>query len=306
MRVLAHIHTLNEAGIIESAVDALERQTRPPDAIIIVDNGSTDGTLDRVFPEQVTIIRNPTNVGVSGSVRTGMTYALEHGFDWIWILDADSMPEPDALEKLLDLYASWPQNLQDETAFLACLWHNAEDGLPRHGGIFTRHRMHPVRRVPDTRYYPCHVTIWSGCLYRTPAVRQIGLPHADYFIDWDDIQYGYRVMKAGYKGFVDQQAVLRHNVRGTSQTRTDVKFGPVAVKFYELPAHRCYYTCRNMLYFTLHDSAETRVSLLASISTHLSKMVLNFLLRPLNHREQIFACFRGIWHGVTGNMAARY
>src|SRR6266700_8019495 len=98
MRVLAHIHTLNEAAVIEQAIAALERQTRPPDAIIIVDNGSTDGTRDRRFPEGVTVIRNPTNVGVSGSIRNGILYALEHGFDWIWILDADSAARSDALE----------------------------------------------------------------------------------------------------------------------------------------------------------------------------------------------------------------
>src|ERR1700732_2068566 len=128
MRVLAHVHTYNAADLIERAVDALHRQTRRPDAIIIVDNASSDGTVDRAFPAEVTVIRNPANLGVSGAVRTGFTYGLEHGFDWIWILDFDSVPEPDALERMLDLYASWPPDRQDETGFLACLHYNAEDG----------------------------------------------------------------------------------------------------------------------------------------------------------------------------------
>ena len=92
-----------------------------PMPYIIVDNGSTDGTLDRAFPEWATIIRNPENVGVSGSIRNGITYAFENGFDWIWILDADSTADPEALATLLDLYAGWPSSLQEETAFIACL-----------------------------------------------------------------------------------------------------------------------------------------------------------------------------------------
>ena len=47
MRVLAHIHTFNDADFIEQALEGLRRQTSPPEAIVIVDNGSTDGTVDR-------------------------------------------------------------------------------------------------------------------------------------------------------------------------------------------------------------------------------------------------------------------
>ena len=93
MRVLAHIHTFNEAAFIEQALEGLQRQTRQPDAVIIVDNGSTDGTVERTFPENVTVIINSVNLGTSGSVGVGFAYALKHEFDWIWVLDADSLPE---------------------------------------------------------------------------------------------------------------------------------------------------------------------------------------------------------------------
>src|ERR1700730_2219295 len=101
MRVLAHIHTMNDAAVIEQVLDGLRRQTRPADAILIVDNASTDATLDRTFPENVTIIRNSENLGTSGAIRIGFAYALQHGFDWTWVFDADSVPKTDALEKLI-------------------------------------------------------------------------------------------------------------------------------------------------------------------------------------------------------------
>jgi GT2 family glycosyltransferase len=108
MRVLAHMHTMNDAAVIEQLLDGLRRQTQPIDAILIVDNASTDGTLDRAFPENVTTIRNQENLGTSGTVRMGFAHALEHGFDWVWIFDADSVPEPDALEKLLAFFERLP------------------------------------------------------------------------------------------------------------------------------------------------------------------------------------------------------
>jgi GT2 family glycosyltransferase len=89
MRVLAHVHTFNDARVIEQALDALRRQIRPPDAIVVVDNASKDDTLERIFPDDVTIIRNSANLGSSGAVAVGFAHALKHGFDWTWVLDAE-------------------------------------------------------------------------------------------------------------------------------------------------------------------------------------------------------------------------
>ena len=320
MRVLAHIHTLNEAAVIERAVAGLERQTRRPDGLIIVDNGSTDGTLDRAFPEWATIIRNPENVGVSGSIRNGLTYAFEHGFDLIWILDADSVADPEALATLLGEYASWPSSRQEETAFIACLPLDQPEDYPRHGRLFTPYGRVVISPPGDQRCYQCHVTVWSGSLYRLAAVRRIGLPNPDYFLDRGELEYGYRVMKAGYKGFIHQDAVIRHNIRG-EPLPTRIRGGPITLNFFEAAPLRCYYVCRNTLYFTIYDLtdgllAKFRVlfrlrsrpgrSAPSGIAWQTALFTLNFALRPRGHGTQILACLRGIWHGLTGNIAARY
>ena len=322
MRVLAHIHTFNDADIIEGTLDAVRHQTQPPDAILIVDNASTDGTVNRTFPEQVSVIRNAANLGTSGAVRIGFEHALERGFDWIWILDADSVPEPEALARLLELYAGWPSSVQEETGFVACLPLDQSDGQPLHGRLFTRYGRVVVTPAPEQRHYMCHVTIWSGCLYRLAAVRRIGLPNADYVLDRGELEYAYRVMKAGYKAFIHQDAVIRHNIRGTPGLALKrLKVGPITLKFFELAPIRCYYTCRNTLYFTVYDSTDGRLaklaeqwrlgsrpgrSLMSGVAWQAALFTLNFVLRPRTHGAQIRACLRGIWDGLTGNIAARY
>src|SRR6476660_4982428 len=117
MRILAHIHTFNDADIIDRTIDAVLRQTRPVDGILVVDNASTDDTLERPSVKNVMVLREVENGGTSGAVHSGLQFALEHKYDWIWIFDADSIPESDALEKLLDLYAGLPWIMQGETAF---------------------------------------------------------------------------------------------------------------------------------------------------------------------------------------------
>ena len=331
MRILAHIHTFNDADIIDRTIEAVLRQTRPVDGILVVDNASTDGTLERPSVKHATILRHQANLGTSGTVVTGMQFALDCGYDWIWVFDADSTPDPDALERLLELYAGWPQSLQEETACLACLPYNQFDGLPLHGSVLTRFGRVVVRPAPEERYYPFHVTVWSGSLYRLAAVREIGLPNPDYVLDWGEYEYGYRVTKAGDRSFIYQDAVMKHNIRGNqSLSPLAIKLGPWSVTFYEDPPIRCYYVCRNTLYFTLYDCIERRLGplqalawifrgavwrvrpapgrpgLMRGAAWQLLLFTLNFLVRPRNHVKQIVACFRGIWHGVTGNIAARY
>src|SRR6266702_7046706 len=129
MRVLAHVHTLNDADIIDRTIESFQRQTCPVDGILLVDNASTDDTLEQPSVKHAPVLRHRENLGTSGTVIAGMQFALEHDYDWIWVFDADSAPEPDALERLLELYAGWSQDLQDQTAALACLPYNEVDGL---------------------------------------------------------------------------------------------------------------------------------------------------------------------------------
>ena len=307
MRVLAHIHTFNDADIIDRTIAAVLGQTHAVDEILLVDNASSDDTLEQPLIKKTTVLRHAENQGTSGAVYSGVRYALEHDYDWIWVFDADSIPEPDALEKLLDLYAGFPSSLQQETAFLACLHFNVQDGNPQHGGLFTRRGLAPSWPVPGARHYPCHYVIWSGCLYRLAAIRKIGLPNANYVLDWGEGEYGYRIMKAGYKGFIHQDAILHHNIRGrTSMIPVEVKLGPAKLTLYEFPPIRCYYTCRNVLYFGLYDFMEERFGFMRGVGWRVFRMPLGFMLRPRTHAAHILACIRGLWHGITGNIAARY
>ena len=307
MRILAHIHTFNDADIIDRTIAAVRRQSRPVDEILIVDNASADATLAQPGIRGTTVLRHPENRGTSGAVHSGFRYALEHRYDLIWVFDADSIPEPDALEKLLQLYASFPPSLQQETAFLACLPRDLGGGDPQFGGMFTARGLGGGTPVAEQRHYPCHFVIWSGCLYRLAAVREIGLPDPNYVLDWGEGEYGYRVMKAGYKGFVHQDAALHHNIRGhPSLTPTEFKLGPLRLTLFEFPPIRCYYTCRNILYFALYVYKEGRMRYLRGVSWWLYGFPLRFLVRPWRHRRHIGACLRGLWHGLSGNIAARY
>jgi rhamnosyltransferase len=255
----------------------------------------------------VTVVRHDQNLGTSGAIATGLRFALDHNYDWVWLFDADSNPEPNALEKLLSLYLSWPQSIRDEIGFLSCLPCNVPDGLPLPGGLFTPRGLGPARPVPGEHYSPCDFTIWSGCLYRMAAVRQIGLPNTDYVLDWGEHEYAYRLRKAGFKAFIVQDAIMHHNIRGyVTTTPVEVRLGPLSFRYVLLPPIRCYYLVRNGVYFGLYVFKEGGLHLLTSDGKEMVKLTIKYLIHPRRHKQLIVACVRGIWHGVTGNITARY
>jgi rhamnosyltransferase len=308
MRILAHMHTMNDAAVIEQLLEGLRRQTQPIDAILIVDNASTDGTLDRTFPENVTIIRNPENQGTSGPVRMAFAHALEFGFDWVWIFDADSVPAPDALEILLAFFERLPSEKQEQVCFLA--------GVPltETGQI----KQKPIRLegplgmtyVPiasTEEFTECDCILWSGSLYRTAAIARIGLPSADYVLDAAELEHGYRARQLGFASYVVHNSVTRHDVgRNAGATLRRLRLGPLSLVLAEVSPTRSYYSVRNSLYFLVYESKPRRMSVVWGGIKMALAITGGFAVRPFSHRPHLAACIRGVRDGLTGHMERRY
>ncbi len=308
MRVLAHIHTFNDAGFIEQALDALLRQTRPPDAIVIVDNASTDGTLDRTFPEGVAVVRNSTNLGTSGAIRISFTQALAQEFDWAWILDPDSVPEPDALENLLAFFEHLPPSEERErVCFLACRLATGSGENEHRPMIFTDSTTEYAPIEGEAAYTRCDYFMWSGCLFRMPAVIQIGLPSADYFTDLTEVEYAYRAHQLGLTSYIVNSGVLHQDVgRPPGVTARTWRFGPLSFPLFETAPLRSYYFSRNIIYFWLYEFRPYQPRGIFRSFVQALIFTTSFALRPGSQRRQLIACMRGLWDGLTGHIERRY
>jgi rhamnopyranosyl-N-acetylglucosaminyl-diphospho-decaprenol beta-1,3/1,4-galactofuranosyltransferase len=307
MRVLAHIHTMNDADVVEQLLEALRRQTRPPEAILVVDNASTDGTLNRTFPENVTIIRNPENLGTSGTVRIGLAHGLEHGFHWVWLFDADSVPEPDVLEKLLTFFESLPAANRQQVCFLAARPLTATGEIKEQPISLEREEMEFVPIESAEGVSECDCVLWSGSLYRTEAVAQIGLPSADYVLDIAELEYGYRARQLGFTSYVVHNSVIHHDVGRVAGAAHRVVFrlGSLNLKFHEISPRRCYYSVRNLIYFWLYQYKPRRINVALRAIARTFVFTFGFAVRPISHGPQLVACLRGIRDGLTGHMERR-
>lgn len=306
MRVLGHVHTFNDEAVIEATLAALLDQTYPIDEVIIVDNASTDRTLARTFPPKVKVIRHVENLGTNGSVITGFKYAVASQYDWIWILDADTAPRPDALERLLEVYRSWPPELQKQVRALSSLPVDAVTHARHHGIVFTPRGVQEVKPDPGADYYECEANMWSGTLFRVPAITDIGLPDPDFVLDFGDIEYGYRGSRRGYKAFICPSSEVLHNLH-PRETLKFVHFGGRRVKVFSSAPIRFYYLWRNTTFFWLHEFDGR--SLIRTFVPHVLQFVRWLVKATLLVRGPLpilKACIRGFWDGVRKNLHRRY
>ena len=97
MKIIAVVVTYNRLELLKRSMDCL-RQNKPLSAIIVVNNGSTDGTREWLDKQDDLTVIHQSNVGGSGGFYTGIEAAYAQNADWIWCMDDDVFPRADCLE----------------------------------------------------------------------------------------------------------------------------------------------------------------------------------------------------------------
>jgi GT2 family glycosyltransferase len=306
VRILVHVTCCNAANIIGATLDAILQQTLALEEILIVDNASTDGTPELAYPAIVTVVRNPLNLGPGGAVATGLEYARAQGYDWLWVLDDDSRPLPDALESLTRLVESG-----DPSIGIVATSHNLINlGWILRGRMLTAGgpRLPTLRQ--DRNFIDCDTVIWSGALINLAVVERVGLPRVgtlgvwdDLSFDYGDIEYTYRIRRAGYKILVHRDTVMDHRVGMGRHARI---FG-WNVYSTNHTAFRRYLYFRNLVFFWLKIYHRRNWPLLLLwFSYRMSTILAGIILLESERGTKIKACLLGIRDGLRGRLDGRF
>lgn len=203
--VAAVVVTYNRRGLLLECIDALRAQTAPVD-IMIVDNASTDGTGEALMPLRksgaITYMNTGANLGGAGGFQYGIRRAVEAGYDYVWIMDDDSMPAPDALQALLEAAGElgpfgW---LSGKT-----LW---SDGSLCRMNVQRDLRMGNISDFSGDRI-PAGAATFVSLLIPSRVVREVGLPIKEFFIWADDLEYTRRISRQ-YPCWVIPKSVTVH------------------------------------------------------------------------------------------------
>ncbi len=199
MKVVAVVVTFNRLSLLQRTVTCLRQQTRALDKIIVVNNGSTDGTGEWLAAQTDLCVLTQENCGGSGGFHPGIREAHAAGADWIWCMDDDVFPRGECLETLLATAEAHP-----ETGILAPRrWQ--EGKIICHD--FTAYNLtNPfasmyrgrIAKLAVTQPTPVVGTAFEGPLIRRDVVERIGLPNRELFIFCDDTDYCLRAHLAGF------------------------------------------------------------------------------------------------------------
>lgn len=209
-RVVAVVVAWNRRELLGQCLDGLAAQTRPADAVIVVDNASTDdsGALARAHQVVDRVVTMPTNTGGAGGFTAGIATAVASlSASQVWIMDDDTVPTATALQELLRA----GEHYDFDTAVLASRadWHDGRE----HPMNTPRTRLDASsaerRRAGTIGCRPIRSASFVSILINADAVRECGLPVADYFLWNDDFEYTARLLRS-YEGLYVPASRVRH------------------------------------------------------------------------------------------------
>jgi len=88
-KAIAVVVTYNRLHLLKECITALRNQTQKPDAILVINNGSTDDTGKWLLSQPDLLVISQGNTGSGGGFETGIQWAYKNGYSWIWCMDDD-------------------------------------------------------------------------------------------------------------------------------------------------------------------------------------------------------------------------
>lgn len=183
--------TFNRLELLKEVVTALRLQAFKPFSIIIVNNGSTDGTNLWLSSQSDLVVINQGNVGGAGGFYTGMKYVAENGFDYCWIMDDDVICQSDTLEKLIEAI-----KVKADIGFVCSKVVSIDNlpmNVPKVDERFTQNGYACYYEFIENQMIKVQVATFVSVLFPVHVIVEKGLPIKEYFIWGDDSEYTMRL-----------------------------------------------------------------------------------------------------------------
>jgi rhamnopyranosyl-N-acetylglucosaminyl-diphospho-decaprenol beta-1,3/1,4-galactofuranosyltransferase len=257
--------TFHAPASLARCLAALGRQTRCPEAVLVVDNGEPPDATLAELPESLTgraqLMPTGTNLGPAGGHAVGLqAFHRMAEFSHAWVMDDDCVPQPEGLAELVRHAA----NLRSGHVVFPS-WVDGRTGIATN--------------------YPG----WCGFLIDQHAVAAAGLPRADFFWWAEDTEYlQHRMPRSGVRVSRAPAAVVIHEPVRRAAGRTPWK---------------TYYEARNSTYYRLHVQRRWPIGALKLLRA-LTAILLS-ALRETPRLERLLMFGKGVVDGLFGRLGRR-
>ncbi len=203
---------------------SLVHQTYGPLHVLVVDNGSTNGSVARLHeflqdvkagPTHFTLLESSQNVGFPSGANIGIREALRQGAEFIWLLNNDTECPPDTLEKLMLVAGREPEAGIVGTVLF---YHSDPARVQAWSGGYidrwlgtTSHYYKPVRQTRGS------YTTFASALIRAEVLREVGLLYEGFFMYYDDSDFCLRMERTRWTIAVAESTAVLHKESASTE-----------------------------------------------------------------------------------------
>ena len=269
-----------------------------PWRVVVVDNGSTDGSPDRIakaYPD-VRVMRSTTNLGFTGGNNVAIRTLLQDGADLVWILNNDTIVDRECLANLIagfdggaEIGAVTGKILFEEPADR--IWYG---GARWRAWAFSVSHIGYGERDRGQHDVDHDVSFASGCciLASRACLADVGLLDDRYFAYWEDAEWSFRARSRGWRLRYAARATLRHRVSASLLKNTLAPSGGTASPF----AH--YLNQRNRLLFARQHARRPFQLCTSLLWTGVRTLYLAGGLAVLRRWDKLASLLRGTRDGL--------
>ena len=245
-RVLIIIITYNAAGYLSDCLLSIAHARYPREffKILVVDNGSTDGSIEfiRNNLSGIDVIINESNLGFAGGNNVGMRYAIEHDFEYVYLLNQDTVVDPGFINEAVTVAQA---DVRIGAVQSKVLLYDKPELIKSRGNMihYLGFAFAGGYLEPDRPLEVLEIAYASGaaCLLRVSALKDVGLFHEDFFMYHEDTDLGWRLWLAGWRVVLAPKSVVYHKY----------EFSKSIKKYYFMERNRVLVILQNYKFATL-------------------------------------------------------
>ncbi len=198
-------------------LDALDQNTYPQLNVIVVDNGSTNDSIVRIREAHpnLLLLESKTNRGFAGGNNIGIRHALAQGCDYIWLLNNDTEPAPDALSALVSKAVS---DQRIGAVGSVCYYTDRPSTVQAwaggHVNLWMGYQINSTTPRGDDWF---HTLNGASLLIARAALEESGLLDEGFFLYWEDTEFCLRLRKKGWKLAAAADSRVLHKVNASTQ-----------------------------------------------------------------------------------------
>ncbi len=268
--------------------------------VIVVDNGSTDGSGEELKAQHphITLIPSATNMGFAGGNNVGINYAIDHSFEYIMLLNNDTFVAPDFLDVLVNYMDEHPEvGIIQPKIYChhdkSLIW----DGGSYFNPIFTLPYTPGALKKERAAHNQLKKVDWvTGCAFFTRAniLKKSGLLNEKFFIYFEDVDLSFRIKKLGYQLIYHPKSVVYHIAGMSNKSKSKQKEGYVNPIVH-------YLIQRNRIWFLKRYT--NPIFVVPTILYHASYSIAVMIYFTLRGRfKKLNALLRGIKDGIWDSL----